>query len=319
MKLPLTLVDPNGVVAAGLPVALVVGNFDGVHAGHQSLLAELAQHGEEYAPVVLTFDPHPGNYFRPNSTPLLTTTAEKIELLVRYGATAVATCSFDAALAALDPESFLNGILEAGINVRRVLVGHDFRFGCRREGDFEFLCRFGERHGWQVSEFPAVSAHGEVVSSSLVRRLVQGGDVVRAERFLNRPFSLSGDVVKGDQRGRHIGFPTVNLRTPESLLRPKEGVYAGYVRFPLEGSEFPAVMHFGHRPTFGDMLEFRAEAHLFNFSRDVYGMPARFLLKQQIRPEQKFAGLDALVSQIGRDIAVAKEYLGLIGESANSN
>ncbi len=311
MKLPLTLIDPSGVVASGRPVALVVGNFDGVHLGHQALLAELASQREEFGPVVFTFDPHPENYFRPNSTPLLTTVAERVELLARYGAKAVITCSFDASVATLSPDDFLNGILEAGINVRRLLVGHDFRFGNRRSGDFAFLSKFGRERGWSVAELPAVAAHGEVVSSSLVRRLILDGNVARAELFLNRPFSLSGQVVKGDQRGRQIGFPTVNLQVPDSLVRPAVGVYAGYVRFPSEGSQFPAVMHFGHRPTFGDMLEFRAEAHLFDFSRDVYGLPASFLLKKRIRPEQKFSSLDDLVQQIGLDVSAAREYLAL--------
>ncbi len=288
---------------------VVPGNHDGVHAGHQALLARArVLAGERLEVVALTFDPHPMATVAPERAPVpLTTIARRTELLRAAGADRVDVARFDAAYASQSADAWITNELAGRLGARAVVVGVDFRFGKGRDGDLAGLREMGARRGIDVEALGEVMLAGtsERVSSTAVRTAVAAGDVAHAALLLTRPHSVDGTVVEGDKRGRAIGFPTANL-VADPVLLPRDGVYAVRAR-TSEGRWVEGVANLGTRPTFaaGRSLE----AHLFDFAGDLYGARLRLAFVARIRDEQKFEGVDALVAQIRRDVDRARAAL----------
>jgi riboflavin kinase/FMN adenylyltransferase len=289
--------------------ALTVGSFDGVHRGHQAVLAELAQRarGEGLRSVVLTFEPHPLEVVNPSAAPrLLTLTDEKRELLAA-AVDRVELLPFTAALAALDAEQFTRDVLVGKFGVRQLVVGYDHGFGRGRSGDVELLRRLGASGGFEVTAVEAVRDGGQPISSTLIRAAVAHGDLAEAERWLGRPYSTRGVVERGSGRGHTLGMPTINLEAldPRKLL-PPDGVYA--VRVEWRRVRYGGMMNQGARPTFG-IAERALEIHLFDFDEDLYGEAVTVEWVRRLRDVQTFPSRDALVEQLARDARAAQESL----------
>jgi riboflavin kinase / FMN adenylyltransferase len=296
--------------AKGAVVA--IGNFDGVHRGHQAVLARARAAAAAAAPFgVVTFEPHPRRFFRPDLAPFrLTEAPAKRRLVAGLGAALYYELAFDAALAGLSAERFVAEVLAGGIGARHVVVGDGFVFGKGRAGTLRVLQSEAARHGIGVSAVsPVADAGGVAYSSSRIRQLLAEGRVDDAGALLGRAFAIEGVVTPGDKRGRAIGFPTANIALGEHV-RPAFGVYAVRVRFPEDGGRPPltGVANLGLRPTIGDGREL-LETHLFDFAGDLYGQRLAVELVAHLRPERKFAGLDALKAQIALDGQKAREIL----------
>jgi len=293
--------------------AVALGNFDGVHRGHQALLAHAGEHAQRLgAPlVVLTFEPHPRRFFVPDTGPFrLTLPPAKLRLLEQYGVQAVLAQHFDETFAALSADAFIDDVLLKGLGARHVVCGYDFTFGARRSGNVEMLREKGRQKGFGVTVLDPVMREGEIYSSTSIREALRAGWVSEASELLGHSWEIEGVVELGDQRGRTIGYPTANVALGEHL-RPRFGVYA--VRALVDGpngSEWrPAVANLGRRPTFGKLKE-NFEVHLFDFAGDLYGKTLRAALIEFIRPEMKFGGLDQLKAQIAADGEAARRLLG---------
>jgi len=288
--------------------AVALGNFDGVHRGHQALLDRTVEQAKPLnAPVVaLTFEPHPRRFFVPDTGPFrLTLLPAKLRLLEHYGVQAVLAQSFDETFAALSADAFIDDVLLKGMGACHVVCGYDFTFGARRTGNVEMLRENGRRKGFGVTVLDPVTHEGEIYSSTRIREALRAGWVSEASDLLGHSWEIEGMVELGDQRGRTIGFPTANVALGEHL-RPRFGVYA--VRVLVEGQWRPAVANLGRRPTFGKLKE-NFEVHLFDFTGDLYGKVLRVALIEFIRPEMKFGGLDQLKSQIAADGEAARRLL----------
>jgi riboflavin kinase/FMN adenylyltransferase len=314
------------VPTSGLPpnvagTVVTVGTFDGVHRGHQDVLARLvAKAAREGLPSVLvTFDVHPLEVVRPEAAPpLLTVADEKIEVIAESGVDYLALLPFTAALAAYPAEQFVNEILRARFRMRSLLIGHDHGFGRGRAGDVDVLVALGRSEGFEVEVVPAVAlGGGGVVSSTAIRRAVGAGDLVAAADGLGRPYSMSARVIHGEKRGRLLGYPTLNLSPPAPRkLLPPEGVYA--VRVAGPAGEFGGMMNLGARPTFDDPAR-TLEAHLFEASGDWYGSRVRVEFVVRLRDTTRFPSPAALVAQLERDAAGARAALTASGKRRNLN
>jgi len=294
---------------ADVPIALTIGNFDGVHLGHRAMLARLAQLARGLAlPVcVMTFEPQPQEFFAPDQSPArLTSLHEKLELLRGCGVDRAYVCRFDYAFAQLSAEQFVSGILRGGLAVRRLLVGDDFRFGARRSGDFSLLRAMAPSAGFEVDAMNSIVAGGERVSSTAIRHRLERGDFSGAAQLLGRPYAISGRVVEGDRLGAKLGYPTANVQL-KRLKAPLAGIFVVEAE-GLEGGPRPGVASLGVRPTVKERGEPTLEVHLFDFDQSLYGrrIGVRFLKK--LRDEEKFAGIDALVAQMDQDAAAARQY-----------
>ena len=302
-----------------LPEALkggvvAIGNFDGVHRGHRALIAEAKVQAEaRRSPLaVLSFEPHPQEYFRPSPecfrlTPLRT----KARLLADLGVDALFALNFDGDMAQRSPQDFVLNVLTGSLGISGAVVGHDFEFGQKRAGNLATLAYMGEMEGFSVTAFDTVTAAGdEKISSSLIRRLLKEAKPEEAARLLGRPWAIEARVEHGDARGRTMGFPTANMHLGHCLA-PAFGVYAVRVNI-LEGDRAVArhegVANFGVRPMYQVPVPLM-ETHLFDFDGDLYGKYLSVELIRYIRPEAKFAGLPELVAQIGADAAKAREIL----------
>lgn len=287
---------------------MALGNFDGVHKGHQALLARAAQHARALGGplAVLTFEPHPRGFFVPDTGPFrLTLPPAKVRLLEQHGAEVVLAQRFDARFAALSADAFIDDVLLAGLGARHVICGYDFTFGARRSGNVERLRERGEERGIAVSVLDPVTREGEIYSSTRIREALRAGWASEAAELLGHYWEIEGAVEEGDRRGRTIGFPTANVALGEHL-RPRFGVYA--VRALVDGAWRDAVANLGRRPTIGKLKE-NFEVHLFDFAGDLYGQTLRVALIDFIRPEMKFSGLDQLTAQITADGNAARTLL----------
>jgi riboflavin kinase/FMN adenylyltransferase len=288
--------------------AVVVGNLDGVHRGHQALIASAreAATARGGTACVLTFSPHPQEVLRGSSIGhRLTIDAEKFALLEQHGIGCVLALPFDAALAALSPQAFFETYLKNGLRATSVHVGDDFHFGHRRSGDTNTLQECGLKAGMQVDIISAVQSEGVRISSSEIRRFLHAGNVAQAEEFLGRPYRLTGKVVHGAGRGRQLGVATANVCFAAEKVAPAFGVYAARVTW--NGKSFSAVTNFGIRPTFeGGESRVTLEPHLLDFSQDLYGQTIDVDLTDWIREERKFASVEALRAQISADIETAR-------------
>ena len=283
-----------------------IGNFDGVHLGHQAIVARLQEHAAATglpARVVL-FEPQPLEFFRPDAVePRLMRLREKLAALAALGVDGVLCLHFDAQLAAMPREQFVERLLIQGLGVRQLVVGPDFRFGYKRLGDVEYLKAVGSSAGFGVEAMPPLLLDGERVSSTAVRQHLTGGDLAGAARLLGRPYTLHGRVSHGDERGRTIGFPTLNLPLRRKAVSLR-GVFAVRVT-GLADRPLPAVANLGVRPTVGGTQPL-LEVHVLDFSGQVYGRQVQVEFVQQLRDERRFDGLEALRAQIDLDVRAAR-------------
>jgi len=296
------------VTAPGKGGAVALGNFDGVHKGHQALLARAAEQAKALgAPLtVLTFEPHPRRFFVPDTAPFrLTMLPAKLRLLEQHGVQAVLAQHFDTAFAALSADAFVDEVLLSGLGARHVVCGYDFTFGARRGGNVEMLREMGARKGFGVTVLDPVMREGEIYSSTSIREALRVGWPSEAAELLGHAWEIEGVVEEGDKRGRTIGFPTANVALGEHL-RPRFGVYA--VRALVDDKWLNGVANLGRRPTIGKLKE-NFEVNVFDFSGDLYGKTLRVALVDFIRPEMKFSGLDQLKAQIAADAEAARTIL----------
>lgn len=302
----------HGWPHATRPNAVTIGNFDGVHLGHQAMLARLTARATAVGglPTVLTFEPHPREIFTPHDAPSrLTSLREKLEILKNLGVAHVHVCRFNKEFAALSPEDFIRRILVDGLKARYVLVGDDFRFGAKRGGDFDALLVYGEKYGFKAEAMHTVEAAGQRASSTAVREALAAGDMAGAAQLLGRPYSISGRVVGGDQLGRKIGYPTANIQLKHNRP-PLRGVFAVRVQ-GLDKPDWPGVANLGTRPSVHPNGNPTLEVHLFGLDRQIYGQHLRVEFLHKLRDEAKFANFEALVAQIGKDAEQARELLNV--------
>ena len=290
------------------PTAIAIGNFDGVHRGHGALLERLCDVAREsrLPPTILTFEPHPREFFSPASAPArLSTLREKLELLADAGAEQAMVCRFNKAFAALSADQFIEQVLIGGLRARHLIIGDDFRFGKGRAGDFALLQVAGRQFGFSVEAMGSITVDDERVSSSGVRAALAAGDMEHAARLLGRPYIIDGKVTQGQQLGRQWGFPTANIRIKHNPL-PMTGVFAVEVG-GLGDKLLPGVANLGIRPTVGGTRPL-LEVHLFDFDRDIYGAHISVRFVHKLRNEQRFPNFDALKAQIAADAATARAF-----------
>jgi riboflavin kinase/FMN adenylyltransferase len=304
----------HGFRSLGTPHAVTIGNFDGLHLGHQAMLTRLQDvaRARGLPSCVLSFEPHPREFFTPEQAPArLSSLREKAECLRQRGIDRLHVFRFDRAFSALSAESFIEQVLGHTLQARYVLVGDDFRYGAKRAGDFALLQRSGQALGFDAEFLPTVEVTGERASSTAVRSALAAGELAHAARLLGRPYSISGHVVHGDKLGRDIGFPTANIQLKHNRP-PLMGIFAVEVS-GLSGSPLPGVASLGKRPTVKNPDAAPVlEVHLFDFNADIYGRRVHVDFLHKLRDEEKYPDLDSLVAQIGRDVDNAKHYLATI-------
>jgi riboflavin kinase/FMN adenylyltransferase len=310
--------DPDSCTPPDVGSAVTIGAYDGVHLGHQRLLAELRAMGEARGLVttVVTFDRHPATVVRPGSAPLLLTDLpQKLELLGAAGVGRTLVVPFDEQRAAESAEDFVREVLVGRLRARLVVVGENFHFGHRRRGDVGLLEQMGGEYGFDVVglRLEADREQEETVSSTRIRALVASGDVVGARRLLGRPHTVRGRVARGDGRGgAKLGFPTANLQVPSGMAIPADGIYAcRYER--SDGSILAAAVSIGRRPTFYEAGDRVLEAHILDFDGDLYGEQARLWFVERLRDDRRFESSEALVAQMEADVTQAREILAADG------
>jgi riboflavin kinase/FMN adenylyltransferase len=308
-----TVYGKEDVIRSRLPIGLTIGNFDGVHRGHQFVIQTLRDFADGLPLVALTFDPHPSQILSPaNSKQVIEPTAERVRLMLSLGLDAVVVQQFSCEFAQLTADEFVFNYLVREFSVAKAVIGFDFCYGTERSGHWQHFQAAAARLGFDARRAEPFLIEGVPVSSSRIRSAVLAADFKLAEQLLGRPFSLSGVVVRGDQRGRLIGFPTANLGIDHALpLLPAHGVYAVQVLFDGESKPRFGVMNCGVRPTISSGLQLQVETHIFDFSGDIYGKKIAFIPKKFIRTEKKFSGLDELKEQIQSDSEAAKNFFGV--------
>ncbi len=311
-----TIPGSNEIIEPLVRAVVTVGNFDGIHIGHRSILETVVERARAHQgeAVVYTFEPHPRKVLHPDEAPgLLTTLEQKLELLEQAGIDTVIVEPFSLEFAKTPAEDFIRESLHEKIRPLEVYVGYDFHFGRDREGSMRLLTELGPLLGFSVTIIPEVTVDRGDVNSTRIRQLLADAHVEQARQMLGRSYSVRGTIGKGEQRGRTIGFPTANLEAENEIL-PAAGVYVGEVRFlddgtPAVGSRWPAVTNVGVRPTFHKGGRLLAEAHLLDFDTDIYGRRVELCFDHHLRPEQRFDGVDALRAQIQADVIEARQWL----------
>jgi riboflavin kinase/FMN adenylyltransferase len=289
-----------------------IGNFDGVHLGHQSVLRHLLDMGRKLGlpATVVTFEPQPREYFQSESAPArLTRLREKLQAMQDVGIERVVVLEFNKRLASMSAEQFVEKLLVSGLGIRFLSVGDDFRFGQARQGDFALLKRMGLQYGYAVENMNTYMLDADRVSSTRIRELLTQGDLQAAKLCLGRPYRICGRVAHGDKRGRSIGYPTMNVNL-HRIVSPLQGVYAVQV-IGLQQTPLPGVANIGNRPTVGGVTRYLLEVHLFEFNRSVYGEHVQVEFVRKLRDEQRFESFDALRRQIHEDAHAARNILGL--------
>lgn len=304
--------------APGRPLrhtAVTIGNFDGVHRGHQALVATARRlAGAEGQVIALTFDPHPARLFAPDLTPpLISSLSRRAELLGEAGADIVVIEPFTAEFAAIEAESFIRDVLVRDLHAAHVVVGYDFSFGKGRRGNTEMMETLGAANGLSVSIVRRISVHGITCSSTKIREFVLEGQIEGAEVLLGRPFELSGRVIRGAARGRLIGYPTANLRVDADLL-PKPGIYAARAHVLPSSSDAASIVRacalsVGTNPTFTGDGVLSVEGYLLDYAGDLYDRELRVELVQRLRDERRFDSVEALVAQIAADVERTREVV----------
>lgn len=295
-----------------------IGAYDGVHLGHQAVIAEVRRRAEAagLASAVVTFDRHPASVVRPESAPrLLTDLEQKLELLAATGLDRCLVIAFDEARSHEPADDFVREVLVRALGAKQVIVGEDFHFGHQRKGNVPFLTEMGADLGFEVTGLPLVDATGapagpaDRASSTGIRHALVQGDLATAAAMLGRTYEVRGIVAHGDKRGRELGFPTANVSVPGDILLPADGIYAGWLR-RADGSLLPAALSLGRRPTF--YVEAHAsllEAHVLDFEDDLYDEHVRVRFVARLRGEERFDSVEALIAQIQRDCDQARALL----------
>jgi riboflavin kinase / FMN adenylyltransferase len=310
----------HDVPAAWGQCVVTIGVFDGVHRGHQKIIARAAEVGRQLdlPLVVVTFDPHPDEVVRPGSHPLaLCSTRFRVELLGRFGADAVCVVPFNYELSQLSAEDFVRTVLVDGLHAAAVVIGQDFRFGHKAAGNVALLAELGEKYEFTAEGVPLVTDHGVTVSSSWVRELLAAGDVEQSAIELGRPHRVEGVVVRGQQRGKALGFPTANAEPPPYSAIPADGVYAGWLSsLTADGAEldrWPAAISVGTNPTF-DGTDRTVEAYVLDRDDlDLYGLHVAVEFARLLRGQARFASVGELVAQMHQDVALARQVLADLG------
>ena len=290
----------NFPLNSNAPIGLTIGNFDGVHIGHQALIKKLIAESKKrnLTPSVMTFEPHPKEFFISENAPSrLTTLREKLEFFLDYGIEKVFVCAFNQKFSNISSEAFMGQILKEQLKVQLLIVGNDFRFGSKRQAGIEDL----KKNAFELFEIPEIDLNGKRVSSTRIREGLKEGRIQEVNQFLGRPYTISGKVVEGDKRGRQMGFPTANIHMKH--LRPAlTGVYA------VKLGNRNGVANLGVRPTIAGTPKLLLEVHLLNFNEDIYGQHVQVTFLEKIRDEMKFENIDALIEQIKKDVAHATRY-----------
>jgi len=289
---------PGGTVVA-------IGNFDGLHLGHQRILRHLVQKAREkrLTSLVLTFSPHPERVLRRGRIAMIQTLEQRLEGIRSAGVQAVLLASFDKAFAGLTPAEFVDRVIVFSLRAKEVVVGENFRFGRSRQGDVMELRRFGQKLGFSVSPILSSIRNGQVVSSSLIRRLLDEGRIAAANALLGRPYEIRGRIVRGSGRGRGLGFPTANIQTANEIL--PQGVFL--TEADIVGHSHPSLTNIGYRPTFGGG-RLQVETHIFDFRGSLYGRRIVLRFRRKLRGEKKHPGPEDLISQVNKDILAARAY-----------
>jgi riboflavin kinase/FMN adenylyltransferase len=287
-------------LSSNTSIGLTIGNFDGVHVGHQALIEKLISESKrrKLTSAVMTFEPHPKEFFTPENAPTrLTTLREKLEFFLSYGIEKVFVCAFNQKFSNISSEVFMHQILRKQLKAELLIVGDDFRFGVKRQAGIEDL----RKNAFELFEIPEINVTGKRVSSTRIREDLKEGRIKEVSQFLGRPYSISGKVVEGDKRGRKMGFPTANIHMKH--LRPAlTGVYA------VKLGNRNGVANLGVRPTISGTPKLLLEVHLLNFNEDIYGQHVQVTFLEKIRDEMKFENIDALIEQIKKDVAHATRY-----------
>lgn len=287
---------------------LTIGNFDGVHLGHQALLRQLKREGQRLGlpTMVMIFEPQPLEMFAPEQAPArLTRLRDKCKYLAQAGIDYLLCVKFDTTFATNSAETFISRLLVDKLGVKFLMVGDDFRFGAQRQGDFALLQAAGEKQGFAVANTESFCESGKRISSTMIRHALRDDNLTLVESLLGRPYSICGRVVHGDALGRTIGFPTANLPM-KRLVTPVKGVYAVEV-LGLGDKPLPGVANIGIRPTVSGVRQ-QLEVHLLDVDMDLYGRHLDVVIREKIRSEQRFASLDALKQQIENDVVAARKY-----------
>src|SRR5437899_3696830 len=286
---------------------LAIGVFDGVHCGHQTVISTSAEHAKAAngTPVVVTFDPHPEKVLRPQVAPhLLTATQHKIALIRDLGVAHLLIITFDKQFAGTEPEDFVQQLMRYSRPLREICVGHEWSFGKNRRGNLELLKKLGAQFNFDVVGIPQVTVNSELVSSTTIRQALEAGDLTKAAAMLGREYTILGTVVRGDDLGKKIGFPTANLSAHNEQF-PPNGVY--FAQAMLDGVIYPGVLNLGCRPTVSSEKDRVLEIHLFDFERDIYGSDLEVRFVRYLRPEKKFESVDMLARQIALDVKQARD------------
>jgi riboflavin kinase / FMN adenylyltransferase len=298
--------------------AVTIGAYDGLHLGHRAVIDQVRRRAahEGLRSAVVTFDRHPASVVRPESAPrLLTDLEQKLELIEATGVDYCLVITFDEARSKEPAEDFVTEVLVGCLRARAVIVGHDFHFGHRRRGNVDLLRAMGPDHGFEVGDVELVDEHGEAVgedrkvSSTTIRHALAEGDLATATRLLGRHHEVRGVVAHGDERGRELGFPTANVSVPGDILLPADGIYAGWFE-RADGTVLPTAISLGRRPTFyAEAHASLLEAHVLDFSGDLYDEAVRVRFVERLRGEVRFDAVEALVEQMRRDCDDARRIL----------
>jgi riboflavin kinase/FMN adenylyltransferase len=296
---------------------VTIGNFDGVHLGHQRLFDVVRQRAADIggSSIAITFDPHPLQVLKPGGIKLISTVEQKIELIELSGMDVLVIIPFNREFAGTTAESFVDDVLLGRIGLRDLFVGYDYAFGKGRSGNIEFLKKQGRDKGFSVTVIDAFYHDDTIVSSTKIRELVAEGKMRETSRLLGRYYQIRGEVQRGKQRGgKQIGYPTANLHISEEDLVPQRGVYVCQV--VCDDICYGGVINIGYNPTFGEK-KLVAETHIFDFDRNIYGRPIKVNLIEFLRREEKFIGIKELSEQIGQDVVVARDVLSAVARERN--
>ncbi len=295
--------DDNNIVT--------LGTFDGIHLGHKKIINEVVKKATDYGDesFLITFHPHPRKIIsRGYNIKLLNTSTEKLEMFKSLGIQNLLIINFTKEFSKLSPEAFIDNYIVNGIGAKEVVIGYDHHFGKGRGGDIGFLKNKGIKSGFKVTIIPGFQIENTIVSSSKIRDALLAGNIVTVSKYLGRFYSFSGIVVKGDKRGRELGFPTANLRIEnEDKLLPAIGIYA--VEFIVKGNIYQGLLSIGKRPTFYDSGEIVPEVYVFDFNEDIYGENVTVNLVERIRGEEKFSSAEELIEQMKKDKEIGLEIL----------
>ena len=308
--------DAENATISSMPVGIGLGNFDGLHVGHMTLIEALIKECRENGlySMIYTFTKHPENILRKKLfTPLLTTALKKIELLSQTGLDYIYFDEFDEDFSRMKPDEFVKKVLIDRFGIKIAVAGFDYRFGYRGQGDAALLEELGREHGFKVIVIPPVKVDDEVVSSTLIRSCIAKGDLEKAFRLLGRHYSITGRVVEGRHIGTTLGFPTANIEPEEHVVIPHKGVYI--TKTLVDGIILNSVTNVGLNPTAGRLDKTAIETHILDFSGDLYGKNIEVFFIARIRDEKKFRGVEELVRQIKKDVLTARERLRGYGEN----